>query len=339
VGEILEIMSHMAVPFERQYHLAFDFDGNMGDTFTPSPDGVGVEENYIDTLGQIFGPDILATYLEQGLDNRAPSEVICDLAAIHPDVTQKAKAHLEQNLETLSAVMPRTVGKLATWDTTPRVAATEVYIRQDLINSLHHIGLPLEDGRLWPLPCTGFDSFWRAIQDINEANDRFNLTTSVISSGYDEYIDKVFRVAWELPSPDIWVTDDFTRSRPHPVDHLRRVKPAPLGIALAHHAWLKKNGLTGKDFDLISARHSKQRMAYFGDGAEKDGQMAARARVGFGLFNATTKGIVNGQYTEFGDWRDLEDRLLQAEPELRNGRPLSAALGLIIPEIEYVQES
>lgn len=324
-----------SLSFDREYCVDLDFDGNMGFTFDPSPDGIGVEENYEDTLGRIFGEDILNTYKDEGgLDNRAPSQVIERLWVVHPEVIPLARRHLARTRTELESVMPRTRGYLDLWDTDPLKAATEVYIRQDLISSLGHLGLEHDDGTLWPRPCTGFDDFWRTLQQLNRANLGFHITTAVISSGYDEYIQKVFDEVWGLPRPDIWVTDDTTRSRPHPADHLRRVKPAPFGIALAHQEWLKRYGLSGEGFDMKKVRDSKLRMVSFGDGAPKDGQMAARSRIGFGHFNRYLDGVADGEYTAFGDWRIIEKRLVDGVDALARGEPLAAVLGLKVPEIQ-----
>jgi hypothetical protein len=313
--------------FETTYEFGIDFDGTMGRTFDPSPDGVGVEENYEDTLKQIFGETILATYLsEGGLQNRAPAEVIHDLYQLHPEVLEMAASHASQNHDELSSVMPLTAPLLDVWDTDPLKAATETYIRQDLINSLDHIGLLNEDGLPWPRPCNGFDSFWKTIEALNQAEMGFRINTAVISSGYIDYITKAFGV-WGLEVPDIWVTDDNTRARKYPADMNARVKPAPFGIALAHHQWLKMHGQTGPDFSIETVIKSKDRMFYFGDGLSKDGQLAARSRIGFGHYDETTDGLsFTGEYLRFNDWRDIEHCLVDNVDALVAGRALTAIL-------------
>lgn len=296
--------------FESSYLLMFDFDGTMGQTFEASPSGIGVEENYVQTIEQIFGDEVLETYLvdQGGLQNRNPSEVIHDLYETHMELVELSKAHLEENYSDLSTVMPSTAHLLDYWEEDPLKATTEVYIRQDLINSLGHIGLRNTDGSVWPRPCKGFDSLWETIQELNASNRGFAINTAVISSGYTEYIEKTFDV-WNLPYPDIFITDNETRSRKYPSDHLRRVKPAPFGVALAHQAWLKMYDKTGRHFDIKAAEDSKKRMFLFGDGLEKDGGMAERSKIGFGHFDPNTEEIQGGSHITFGNWSHIEQMI------------------------------
>jgi hypothetical protein len=305
--------------FNSTYLLLFDFDGTQAQTFKPSPSGVGVEENYENTIREIFGDEILDTYNEQGgLQNRNPIEVIHDLFEIHPEMLEQAKSHLNKNKSELTTVMPETVHFLDSWDESPLKSLNEVYVRQDLINSLGHIGLINSDGSVWPKPTEGFDSFWQKIHELNDGNYGFSIDTAVISSGYTEYIAKTFDV-WGQPYPNIWITDNETRKRKFPEEHEKRVKPAPFAVSLAHHAWLKAHGKTGPDFDLSIAEESKDRMFLFGDGISKDGGMAIRSRIGFGHFNPEVAEIQHGEHSTFSNWEDIENQIIANMPALAQG--------------------
>lgn len=305
-GESPFIPSELSI--EDSYLCVFDFDGTVGATFETSPLGSDVEQNYRQTLGQIFGPEILQTYEDQGgLRNRAPAEVIADLYEVHPSAIGLARAHYDENHELLESVMPLTKAQLLRWEEEPLKTATEVYIRQDLINSLEHVR-KYDDGAVWPRICDGFEILWNTLQQLNDSEPGFKIDTGIISSGYVEYITNCLDL-WGLPYPDIWVTDDQTRSRKYPDDITRRVKPAPFAVALAHQKWLKIHGASGRNFGVAQALKSKERMFYFGDSLTKDGQMAERSRIGFGHFNPNTSTMVHDEVISFGDWREIERKL------------------------------
>lgn len=304
---------------ESSYLFVFDFDGTMFQTFEPSPSGIGVEENYEKTLKEIFGPDILATYLaDGGLDNRNPGEVIRDLLAKHPELIQRARAHLDANKDALLQTTPDTAHLLEAWETDPLRAATEVYIRQDLANSLDHIGLLNDDQTFWPRPTNNFIETWKTIDEINKQNLGFHIDTAILSSGYVDYIDKTLKT-WSLQTPDVLVTDDQMRARPHPADIKRRVKPAPLGLALVHQKWLDLHGLdantlaqgaANKDGTVLTTRQwaetTRERMFMFGDSVGKDGAMAEKSHIGFAHYDLSASEFsFNGEYSSFNNWQDI----------------------------------
>lgn len=325
----------------RRYLWVIDFDGTAGDTFTDSPAGGNVEQNYEYTLDQIFGSRVLGTYRAQGgLRNRAPAEVISELHDAHDDVPELAYRHLQANGDELRSVMKTTVANLDVWEVDPLTAATEVYIRQDLINSLGHIGLKHDDGEVWPRMCNGFGELWDAIHDLNHADLGFHIDTAVLSSGYTEYIELCFE-AWGRPQPDIWVTDDQIRGRKYPKDIRARVKPATFGLALVHQLWLQRYGLSGHAFWsqkfpsqdspkwLDIALEPRSRISCWGDSLSKDGALAKAGRVSFGHFNPEAKDLEPNKYLSFSDWRDISDILRSNIPALTAGAPIAHILGII----------
>ena len=57
--------------------FVLDFDGNLANTFAPSPNGIGVHKAYETAVFKLFGQSGLNKYLETGgLKNRAPGEVV-----------------------------------------------------------------------------------------------------------------------------------------------------------------------------------------------------------------------------------------------------------------------
>jgi hypothetical protein len=198
------------------------------------------------------------------------------------------------------------------------------------MNSLDHIGLINEDGTFWPRQTNNFIETWQTIQEINNQNLGFHIDTAILSSGYVEYIDKTLKT-WGLQAPDIWVTDDQMRARPQPTDLDRRVKPAPLGVALAHQKWLNMYGLDAdalaqgaadKKGEILTTRQwaesTRQRMFMFGDSVAKDGGMAQRAHIGFAHYDPSVDEFsFNGEYNSFSNWQEIAERLKHSRTAMK----------------------
>lgn len=176
--------------------LASDFDGTIALTHEPAPNGMTVPLAYELAVARVFGCGALSQYqAEGGLDNRAPLEIVRQLA---PDADA---LRLHQKTEDLVEVK--------------------------LSHLLREVGNRTTDGEVWPRPTTGFAAFWRDI-----AGDS-SIDSAIVSSGHQAFIEKFFEVH-ELPQPDIAVTDDDMRPlvSTYKPEHL--VKPSPFLLHLAH---------------------------------------------------------------------------------------------------------
>lgn len=169
----------------------------------------------------------------------------------------------------------------------------------------------MEDGAIWPKLTPGFDDFWIRLQHLKR--DGIPLTTAIISSGHELFIKKAFD-KHGLQEPEILVTEDDIRGKSFPAGKLL-VKPNPFPFALVHR---KLNALGGET--------DKSRMVYFGDDPIKDGQMAARSRIAFGLITPSLENISLGvNQFAFTDWRSIAPTLLDAS-RLNQGKDIKTLM-------------
>lgn len=143
----------------------------------------------------------------------------------------------------------------------------------------------------WPLPCQGFPEF---CQRMTEGYPEW--TFAILSSGHRAFIEKTFlvwREEWPwIPIPRLIVSDDELRDLPWPLEE--RVKPSPKLLQLV----------------LDRLEIGREEAVYVGDDPNKDGLMAVRAGVRFGLFLPNPERTpdipeeVSPTWT-FHDWRDL----------------------------------
>ncbi len=110
------------------YLLVCDFDGTIADTFSPSPNNIGVSEAYRLAVEELFGNEALEKYFSTGgLKNRSPGEVVKNLQ--------------DQGFG-------------------------EGVTAEDLVHAkLGH--LLQEIGPEWPKPCRGFVKFYKEIEEMD----------------------------------------------------------------------------------------------------------------------------------------------------------------------------
>ena len=111
-----------------RYLLVSDFDGTIANTFSPSPNNVGVSEAYRLAVKELFGKKALKYYISAGgLKNRNPGEVVKSLQdqGFGGDVTA-----------------------------------------EDLVQA--KLGYLLREiGPEWPKPCNGFIEFYKVIEETD----------------------------------------------------------------------------------------------------------------------------------------------------------------------------
>ncbi|MDO8503092.1 MAG: hypothetical protein Q7S60_00195 [bacterium] len=309
------------------YLLASDFDNTIAETLKPSPAAIGVEESTASAIKDVFGDTGLRIYRYGlgGLQNRSPSELVgLLLDGAPPALLESARTFLDGNLGRLSNQVPDKKGVPLVWNPdNPDGVATELFVRQKLSYSLRQIG-KFPDETTWPQPYEGFLEFWKALYGLKDRG--LEIHTAVISSGHELFIQKTFST-WELPLPDILITEDDIRGRKYPLEMERRIKPGQLPMALAHLEWLRRQKLlTGETKHMEVAQESKRRMIFFGDDPARDGKMAINAGIAFGLFakHSRQNGFNDGGFI-FSDWRRIAE-LLAVGKALFDGRSIAEIL-------------
>ncbi|HVS58503.1 MAG TPA: hypothetical protein VHD60_02060 [Candidatus Saccharimonadales bacterium] len=229
--------------FEDSVLVSSDFDGTIGYTNEPAPNGMTVELAYHQAVCEVLGHEACNTYSQTGgLINRAPAEVV---AALLPDTDEE----------------------------TQRVQ-TEALIQTKLGYLLDQIGCRLDDGTRWPRLTPGFPETWEDIQRLRGKD--VPVHTAVISSGHTAFINTFFDTHG-LKRPDFMVTDDDMRGSRYAVP--LRVKPSPLLVTKVQEQWWEYYGINGvgeADLHVLT-----ERTVYAGDDPTKDGQLARNSGIEF----------------------------------------------------------
>ena len=296
----------------------FDFDGSIAQTFKPGPFGISVKEAYERSIYDIFGGDGLVTYEQLGgLKNRAVSELVHDLFSRNVGLTEMTRGFYEKNNNYLRGLVPEGKGFDLTWDP-ERVEqiAGELLVRQKLSYLIGQIDV-WENGSVWPEPCNGFRQFWRVLNEI-KCEDGSCVSTGVVSSGHDLFIKRTFDV-WDLPHPDFLVTEDDVRGRAELPDRIDlRVKPGPFPMMLAYERWRELQKRPFQNNEIHTPLVDGDHIMYFGDDPHKDGEMAVRNGVYFGLF-----GSDHSKFYSFRDWQQMTGIFERDRGVFLEGRPLS----------------
>jgi len=234
-----------------RYLIAFDFDGTIAKTNEASPSGMDVSKAYALAIQEIFGKNAREKFESEGLQNRAPLEIV---------------ESLKDDSETSSYKL------------------THELVMRKLSYLLNEVGI--HNGRVWPEPTKGLVELLKIVTQLrNEGNP---IDVAIISSGHRAFIEKTLDT-WNVPHPDILVTDDDIRDKPYPTELSRKVKPGQFPLAFAHHKWLKLQGLLQEDAKTVEeGRETKQRIVYIGDDRKKDLQMAKEGRIYGVLFPETS---------------------------------------------------
>ncbi|OGK18150.1 hypothetical protein A3G67_00820 [Candidatus Roizmanbacteria bacterium RIFCSPLOWO2_12_FULL_40_12] len=305
-----------------------DFDGTIADTFTPSPNDIGVESSYFLAVADVLGEEGSKIYNEGGgLRNRAPQEVVYEILQNATSTQRKnlldcARSFLLAHGDELHDLVPEGKGLSLEWrEDDPVSIVSELVVRCKLGYSYGEIG-----GK-WPLPTEGFIDFRRSLTQLN--NDGVAVDLAIVSSGHDLFIDRVFKT-WGLEAPSILITDDTLRGKKYPKEVERRVKPSAFPLALAHFEWLKERGLWVRAMEGLSdlARRTRPNIAFIGDDPHKDGDMAERARITFGLFkkgDAFQPDLAPSRF-KFGDWSEFGKMLQSRKGLLEQGKEFNEIL-------------
>ncbi len=202
--------------FSQRELLACDFDGTIALTSVPAPSGTTVASAYEVAIRQVLGENAVSKYVEHGgLRNRAPAEVIIDLA---PEL-----------------------------DTDRVRQKTEDLVAAKLDVLYQEVGQTLPDGSRWPRPVEGFMDCWAKISAHPQ------MDTAVVSSGHQNFIERFYEVQ-ELPAPNLMVTDDDMRPLMEHLPPELCVKPGRLLLDIVHSRWLARYGIEPNYETIKSSR-------------------------------------------------------------------------------------
>lgn len=259
-----------------RYFFGHDFDGNIADTFSPSPNRIDVSKAYSLAIERVFGQEGADIYIQQGgLKNRSPVEIACDLINTEERIISRAEIEPGED---------------------PAIAIAEKLVQEKLSILLGEIG------QEWPLSFPG-------VRQVFEILATIGIPIGILSSGHKPFIEKTIKI-WGFPSPEVMVTEDCVRKLKYPINACERVKPAVLPFSILHQRWLGKIARNGSTFVTL-ARKTRQGMIYTGDDPIKDGGLARNARVPFGFFNPKSRPFDGKEFPpgsfSFTDWNHLAE--------------------------------
>lgn len=291
----------------KRYLIAADFDGTLYDTANPSPTGMTVERAYVQSLDDLFGKGIGEEFFSvNGFHGEAPSQIIQAILSISDKrlIDNAKQMHKEQN-GNFPRIIPESQNGTLHWNTEePRITLTSMLVIRKLHYLLQEIGELDQDNNPWPLPCEGALDFFRSLESFREENVPIDF--AIVSSGHESFIRKALKV-WNMPQPDILVTEDNLRLRKFPQEAEIKFKPGVFPVALAHFIWLQNQGLT---FSKEIGLDTRTRIMHIGDTPTKDLVMADRAGIKSNLLYPSTS------------WESIAE-ILTANKDLLDGRPFA----------------
>ncbi len=311
-----------------KYLLVLDFDETIAHTFEPSPNEMNVAKSYSLAVEEVLSTEGTKIYDGQGgLNNRAPQEVVHDIL-VGSTPTQReiilgtARQFLQERRHQLNGLVREGMGAPLEWKDgkDPVSIVAELLVRSKLGHTLREVC------DVWPRPTLGFETFYPSLSDLRA--EGVDVDVAVVSSGHDLFIEKVFEM-WDLEKPRILVTDDTIRGLTYPKEVDRRVKPSAFPLALAHYKWMKEHELVDRRMNARRvAEDTRPYIAFIGDDPNKDGGMAARARILFGQFEESSlyeSGRSDGTF-KFGDWNDLGKLMNARRGLMKEGRSFDEIL-------------
>lgn len=311
----------------KRYLIASDFDGTLFNTAYSDSKIIGVHEAYQMAFEIMVGQGSRDDYdiISSIANGDAPSEMINKLLKRNREhFLNKAREVYESGtINYLGYLLPECKNQQFVWnDSNPEATMSQMLIGIKLKILLDQIGKRTEKNKIWPTPCEDSLIFLQTIQQLKQEEVPIDL--AVISSGHENFITLTFAI-WKAPQPDILVTEDDIRPRRYPIEEERRFKPGQFPLALAHHKWLRQQGLNGDNRSFVSnAAESKKRMMYIGDDLYKDTLMA---------YNGNVVGYLHPQTP----WQTIAE-MLSRNKHLLDGRPFGEILRPQLVGIEGVRD-
>lgn len=269
----------------KPYLLPVDFDGTLVKTKENSPNGMNVGVACGRTIHDIFGPEGYRVY------------------------TDKLGGLQNREPGELMGLMLSEMGISVSVK-----EAAELFVAQKLRHLIPEISPE------WPKFYPGVVEFFSDVQ-----HGRYPLEVAIVSSGHNEFINRVFEVNG-IDAPLNMVTSDDIRGRSQPDRPL--YKPNPYQLAVVHRRWKgKSEGLMHSRY--VDLDHGKSMMAYVGDDPVKDGVLAERSRIPFIHMNPDGQDFVpNADRGQIGihDFNDLRSLLDKSGNMMAEGRDFSEVL-------------
>lgn len=290
-----------------RYLIATDFDGTLFQTSEPSPKGMTVLKAYVQSLDDLFGEGFGKLFFSiNEFNGESPSQIVQGVLNIQDkQLVHNAKQMHEDHNGNFSTIIPESQDGTIPWnDENPQTALTSMLVIRKLGYLLQEIGTRDQHGNPWPLPCEGALDFLKTLEDLKERGVPIDF--AIISSGHESFIKKTLGV-WDIPSPDILVTEDSVRTRAFPQEAERKFKPGVFPVALAHFIWLQNQGLT---FSKEIGFDTRTRIMHIGDNPTKDLVMAQRAGIESNFLYPSTS------------WQYITKTLI-SNRNLFDGRPFS----------------
>lgn len=223
--------------------IAKDFDGTVALSFDKSPNGIGVNEAHELAIKSVFGGKALSNYLDNGgLRNRAPSEIVQEIAA---DAD-------EHELDKL----------------------TTEFIDNKLGILLQEIGTRFPDGGVWPRPTPGYLSLREQVEEARQ-NGRL-IDDLILSSGHEPFLEKTYEV-WGTGMPTHIVAVETIKRLELKLPPGQLVKPSPVLMDAARNIWRQDYGIESN----VVTDDEKARIIYIGDDPNKDQQLAINSGIDF----------------------------------------------------------
>lgn len=291
----------------KRYLIVSDFDDTLFRTSEPSPTGMTVQKAYIQSFDDIFGKGTGELFFSiNGFHGEGPSQIIKTLLNTRGQslIDNASQVHREQNGNFPRIIPESQDGKIKWHNERPEMTLTPMLIIQKLSYLLREIGTLNKNGKPWPLPCEGVLDFFQSLDSLKK--EGVPIDFAIVSSGHESFIKRVLD-AWNLPQPDILVTEDDLRLREFPKEAEIKFKPGVFPVALAHFAWLRNQGLT---FSKEIGLNTRTRIMHIGDTPTKDLVMADRAGIASNFLYPSTS------------WEAIIEALI-TNKDLLDSRPFS----------------
>lgn len=307
-----------------RYLIASDFDETLFRTSALSPNGVNVYSAYRRAIHSIFG-EKGSIALDFGIyTGQTPTQLANDVLNwtkkedVKKLLIESSRGFFVDYKSELAPLIPEANGDLQWNQENPLETIAQMVVGLKLGYLIDEIGKTDSKGNVWPQPCDNALEFINTVSCLQA--EGVPIDFAVISSGHRLFIRKTLDV-WKVPHPDILITDDDIRPRKFPQELERRFKPGQLPLALAHHAWLRAQGLLVDSAKLMEAgKDTKKRIVYFGDDMVKDGGMAIDGRIAWGCYGDEIK-VRSNQFAVFSDWNVVSQALRQNADRF-DGRPI-----------------
>jgi len=293
-----------------RYLIASDFDDTLFRTSKPSPTGITIQKAYVQGFDDIFGEGTGEWFFSRnGFHGESPSQIIKTFLITTNGRHAKNATHTYQEQNgNFPRIIPESRDGTIYWDKeNPQTTLTSMLVISKLGYLLQEIGTRDQHGNPWPLPCEGVLDFFRALGDFKEKGVPIDF--AIISSGHEAFIRKALEV-WNIPQPNILVTEDDVRVRQFPQDAENKFKPGVFPVALAHFKWLKDQRIP---VSKETGSETRTRIMHIGDNHTKDLVMAHRSGIKSNLLFPGTS------------WQSITDALT-ANRDLLDGRPFAEVL-------------